>query len=123
MFALGACAAAIAAGLGLNIFVQSLVFAVVSILALVLFRPAAQRVLRRGADKTPTGLDALIDQTATVLKRVDEDAGLIKIGGEEWSARSMNPQQLFEPGDKVFVVEIRGATAIVSTQMRGQSRG
>ena len=48
-----------------------------------------------------------------MLKRVDADGGLVKIGGEEWSARAYMEGQVFEPGTRVEVVKIEGATALV----------
>ena len=50
---------------------------------------------------------------ATVLRRVDADGGLVRIGGEEWSARAYNPDQVLEPGAQVEVAKIEGATALV----------
>ena len=39
--------------------------------------------------------------------------GMVKIDGETWSARSYDATQTFEPGDRVHVIEVRGATALV----------
>ena len=50
---------------------------------------------------------------ALVLARVDEHSGLVKIGGEEWTARAYDATQVLEPGQKVQVVDIKGATALV----------
>jgi membrane protein implicated in regulation of membrane protease activity len=47
------------------------------------------------------------------MQRVDQHGGRIKLGGEEWSARAYIPDQVFEPGAQVEVVEIQGATALV----------
>jgi membrane protein implicated in regulation of membrane protease activity len=60
-----------------------------------------------------TGTAALVGARAVVLQRVDEHGGRIKLGGEEWSARSYVPDQVFEPGAHVEVAEIQGATALV----------
>ena len=37
----------------------------------------------------------------------------MKIEGEVWTARSFDEDQTFDPGERVEVVEIRGATALV----------
>ena len=50
---------------------------------------------------------------AVVLQRVDAQGGRVRIGGEEWSARAYVPDQVLEPGVKVEVAEIQGATALV----------
>ena len=41
------------------------------------------------------------------------DHGLIKIDGELWSARPYDASQTFDPGERVRVIEVRGATALV----------
>ena len=53
-------------------------------------------------------------QSALVLERVDSNGGQVKLGGEVWSARSYDGAQVFEPGQRVSVLEIQGATALVS---------
>jgi membrane protein implicated in regulation of membrane protease activity len=60
-----------------------------------------------------TGTAALEGARAVVLQRVDDLGGRVKIGGEEWSARSYMPGEAFDPGTQVHVVEIEGATALV----------
>ncbi|MFI6979802.1 NfeD family protein [Embleya sp. NPDC050154] len=111
MFAVGAAAAAAAAGLGGNFLIQSVVFAVVSIALLVFVRPIVVR-----HDNTPgarTGIEALKGTSAVVLERVDEHGGRIKLNGEVWSARSLDATAVFEPGSRVDVADIVGATAVV----------
>jgi membrane protein implicated in regulation of membrane protease activity len=112
MFAIGALAASIAAGLGAGLILQCVVFSAVSISLLVFVRPIAIRQLQ-AAPRTRTGIDALTGKTALVLERVDEHGGRIKLAGEVWSARSMDATRVFEPGEKVDVAEIDGATAVV----------
>ena len=60
-----------------------------------------------------TGSAALVGAPAVVLQRVDADGGRVRIGGEEWSARAFMPDQVLEPGMRVEVAEIEGATALV----------
>ena len=62
---------------------------------------------------TRTGTAALIGARATVLERVDADGGRVRIGGEEWSARAYMNDQVLEPGTRVEVAKIEGATALV----------
>lgn len=116
MFAAGALAAAGAAGVGAPLFAQALVFAIVSVLALVLARPMAQRKLQPEAHHTRTGIEALKGSSAVVLEQVDEHSGLVKIGGEQWTARVFDATQVLEPGQKVQVIDIKGATALVWRQ-------
>lgn len=116
MFALGGFAAAVTAMAGGGLVLQSLVFAAVAVLSLVVIRPAAQRYLRRRSHDARTGIDALVGAQALVVARVDEFSGLIKLSGEQWSARSVEPEATFEPGEKVLVAEIQGATALIRRQ-------
>ncbi|MGY1501895.1 NfeD family protein [Streptomyces sp. QTS52] len=113
MLAVGALAAAGVAGLGGGIVVQVLVFAVVSTALIAVVRPIATRH-RADRPQLLSGIDALKGKQAVVLERVDSSGGgRIKLAGEIWSARSLDPQLAYEVGQEVDVVEIEGATAIV----------
>src|SRR4051794_14195568 len=116
MFASGALAAAIAAGADAPLLLQALVFAVVSVLALVGVRPLAQRRLSTSVPNIKHGIDAIKGSNALVLERVDDYNGLVKIGGEQWTARAFDSTQVIEPGQTVQVVEVKGATALVWRQ-------
>ncbi|ELP64319.1 NfeD family protein [Streptomyces turgidiscabies] len=112
MLAVGALAAAGAAGLGGGVVVQVLVFAVVSTALIAVVRPIATRH-RADRPQHLSGIDALKGKQAVVLERVDGSDGRIKLAGEIWSARSLDAQLAYEVGQEVDVVEIEGATAIV----------
>jgi membrane protein implicated in regulation of membrane protease activity len=113
MFAIGALAAAVVAGVTDNATAQGLTFAVISATALFGLRPVLQRYLHRGAESAPMGLEAIEGSSGLVLERVDLDHGLIKIDGEMWSARPYDATQIFEAGERVRIIEVRGATALV----------
>jgi membrane protein implicated in regulation of membrane protease activity len=110
--ALAAVAAAIAAAVGLDVTLQVLVFAGASLASLAVLRPLARAHLHM-PPALRTGTDALEGAHAIVLQRVDQDGGLVRIGGEDWSARAFMPDQTMEPGARVEVVKIEGATALV----------
>ena len=93
-------------------WVQVLVFIAGSLAALAILRPVARSHLRMPAI-TRTGTDALVGARATVLERVDADSGRVRIGGETWSARAYMDDQVLEPGTRVEVAKIEGATALV----------
>ena len=57
---------------------------------------------------------ALVGTRALVLERVDADGGCVKIGGEVWTARAYDEDEVMEPGTRVEVLKIDGATALVS---------
>jgi membrane protein implicated in regulation of membrane protease activity len=111
--ALAAAVAAVVAGAGASTGIQFVVFVVASALSLMFLRPAVLRRLHRGP-VLRTGAAALVGEPAVVLSRVDCDSGRVKLGGEEWSARSYTDEEVIEPGTRVVVVEIRGATALVT---------
>jgi membrane protein implicated in regulation of membrane protease activity len=110
--AIAAVAAAVAAAVGAPLWIATAVFAGGSLASLGILRPIARahlsmpRALR-------TGTAALEGTKAVVLQRVDGIGGRVKIGGEEWSARSYVPGEAFDPGTQVEVVQIEGATALV----------
>ena len=111
--ALAAAVAAIAAAAGAAGGVQVACFVVASLAALLFLRPVARRHLKTPAHMR-TGAAALIGTSATVLEQVDRDGGRVKIGGEVWSARSYDEDQVLVPGDRVEVLQIDGATALVA---------
>jgi membrane protein implicated in regulation of membrane protease activity len=88
------------------------VFLVVSVLLLVLVRPALRRRFAP-ARGLPTGIKALEGKSAMVLDRVARDEGQVKLDGQVWTARPLNDNDVFEPGDRVTVMHINGATAVV----------
>ena len=110
--ALAALVAMIFALLGAGAVLQLIVFIVGSIASVALIRPIAKAHLRV-PEALRTGTAALTGARAVVLKRVDTDGGLVRIGGEEWSARAYMEGDVYEPGDRVEVVKIEGATALV----------
>jgi len=110
--AVAALASAIVAAVGGGTAVQLVVFIVGSLASLAAVRPIAKRHLHLPAP-VRTGTDALVGAKALVLQRVDAEGGRVKIGGEEWSARSYLDDQVLEPGARVEVVKIEGATALV----------
>ncbi len=114
-FALGAGLAALFDAAGAGELVAWIVFIASSLLTVGLVRPIARRHL-----KTPpairTGSAALIGKHAIVLERIAnrEGVGCVKIDGEVWTARSLHEDQVIEQGAQVDVVDIKGATALVT---------
>ena len=110
--ALAAVAGALASLLDEPLWLHLVVFVAGSFASLGLLRPIARRHLRM-PHAIRTGTAALVGAPAVVLQRVDAQGGRVRIGGEEWSARAYVPDQVLEPGVKVEVAEIQGATALV----------
>ncbi|WP_308294848.1 NfeD family protein [Streptomyces sp. JJ66] len=112
MLAVGAGAGSLVAALGGGIVAQVVVFAVVSTALILVIQPVARR-MRAERPELASGVDAIKGRQAIVLERVDGSGGRVKIGGEVWSARALEAETAYEPGHRVDVVEIDGATAVV----------
>jgi membrane protein implicated in regulation of membrane protease activity len=110
--AVAATLAAIVAVAGAGLAAQWIVFIAASLASLLVLRPIARRHLKTPA-RLRTGTAALVGSRAIVLERVDADGGQVKIGGEVWSARAYDEDDSFEPGARVEVMKIDGATALV----------
>jgi membrane protein implicated in regulation of membrane protease activity len=111
--AVAAVAASIVALAGGGAALQWIVFTAMSAASLLVLRPIARRHLRTPS-QLRSGTAALVGSTAVVLDRVDRDGGSVKLGGEIWTARSYDEDNVFEPGTRVEVLKIEGATALVS---------
>jgi len=113
-FAVGALLGAVAELAGLGTIVALIVFLVSSGLLLGFARPIARRHTRT-PPRIRTGTAALVGQTAVVTDRIEGSAGAVKLEGEIWTARPYEEGEVIEAGRRVHVVEIRGATALVSS--------
>ncbi len=116
-FALGiiAVGALVAAGVGalhLGLPFQLIAFVVASAAGLGLVLPVARRHVRQ-PPPLRTGSAALVGRSATVLEEVTRHGGRVRIGGEEWSARSYDESLVIPVGRIVDVIQIEGATALV----------
>ncbi len=94
------------------VWADGLVFMIVSVLLLVLVRPALRRRLTP-AGGLQMGIKALEGKNALVLDRVARDEGQVKLDGQVWTARPLNEGDVYEPGESVTVMHIEGATAVV----------
>ena len=116
-FAAGALVASLTSAAGAGTAINLIVFLVVS----------SSRSARCGrslarTSGTPalsrTGTAALIGKHAIVLERIanDEGVGCVRLDGEVWTARAYDEDDVIEQGKRVQVMEIRGATALVSEE-------
>ena len=112
-FAVGALIAALVAAAGGGIVVAGLCFLAVSTLAFAALRPIARRHMTLPA-QLRTGTAALVGKTGTVVEPISADAGSVRIDGDVWTARPYDDDETFEAGQRVQVLQIRGATALVS---------
>ena len=111
--AIAAVVAAAVAAAGGGLAVQLAVFVAAALGSLLLLRPIARRHLRVPS-QLRTGTAALVGASALVTDRVDGDGGQVKLSGELWTARAFDEDEVIEPGQRVRVMQIEGATALVA---------
>jgi membrane protein implicated in regulation of membrane protease activity len=100
---------------GAGAAIAAIVFVLASALVFATLRPVARRH-RHLPPSIRTGAAALVGKPAVVLERIanEEGVGCVRIdGGEVWTARSFDDHEVIDAGERVQVVEIRGATALV----------
>lgn len=113
MLALAAISAGLAAAMGASFTVQVLTFVAVAALLLAVLRPVALRKLKPPEGEERTNAAALSGRPAIVLQEVTDRTGLIKLAGEEWTARTDSGISIPED-ETVQVIRIEGATAVVA---------
>ena len=112
-FAAGSLVAMAMALLGGAIWMQVLVFLLVSAIALTALRPLVQKYLT--PKLTATNIDSVIGSVGIVSATIDNVGaiGQVKLNGMEWTARSTSGDAI-ETGTKVRVDKIEGVKVFVS---------
>ena len=115
-FAGGALIAAIAAGLGLGIMPQLLLFFCVSLVLLLFTRPAALKLMNKGTEKT--NVEGLLGKSAVVIQQIDNLAqtGQVRINDIEWMARTSDDSVTIPVGTVVVIEAVHGVRLIVRPQ-------
>jgi membrane protein implicated in regulation of membrane protease activity len=113
MFAGGALGGVAVAALGGAVVLQMVAFIVVSGVLLALVRPIATRHLTQNTPLQLDGVNTVIGRTARVTRAVDAHSGRIRLGADEWSARTQHSGEAFAIGETVRILEVDGATAVV----------
>ncbi|MCM1101896.1 MAG: NfeD family protein [Clostridium sp.] len=113
-FAGGALIAVIAAAFSLPLWLQILLFLVVSLLLMVFTRPIAVKYFNK--DRVRTNVESMIGRQAIVISEIDnlQGIGQVTVGGQEWSARSEDDRKCLAVGTVVQVVAVSGVKLIVS---------
>ncbi len=101
--------------LGADWWVQILVALALAVLLILIIRPLLLRLLHRGADPTPSNLDALIGMAGRVALALDDIGGQVRLAnGETWTARlDEAPEQPLPLGAVVTVRRVLGSVVIV----------
>ena len=113
-FAAGALAALLMALWGLPLWVQFLVFMVVSLVLLFLTRPLAKKYVNSRV--TPTNADRIVGTDCVVTEEIDNlrGSGAVSVGGKVWTARMDKETEQAQAGEVVKVLRIEGVKLIVS---------
>ena len=96
-----------------NILIQSIVFVVVSLAALIGTRPFVKKVMKKRKVE-PTNSDRLIGRVGLVTDDIDnlQGKGTVNIDGKVWSAKSSNESEI-KTGANVRIVAIEGVKLVV----------
>lgn len=114
-FVLGAVAGLVAALCGGNLYIQLIVFIVVSIIALVITRPLIKKYIK--PKKEHTNADRVLTQDGIVVEEINNinGTGQVKIDGKIWTARSSDGNII--PVDSIVRTEkISGVKLIVKVK-------
>lgn len=119
-FGVGAVAALICEALGLSQVLQVVIFAIVSVICIIISRPLAKKYLRGNTIKT--NLDRVIGKHCLVTETITADTkGEVKVMGTLWSAVSLDNIKI-EAGQYAEVVSIEGAHVVVRKIEKGDDR-
>ncbi len=112
-FAGGALLAAVAAAFSAPLWLQILLFLIVSLALLYLTRPVAVKYFNK--DRVKTNAESLVGQQAIVISEIDnlQGIGQVTVGKQEWSARNVDDNKALPVGSVVIVRAISGVKLIV----------
>lgn len=115
-FAGGSLVALIAAALKAPIFVQAILFFLISLVLLFFTRPVAVKYFNK--DRVRTNVESLVGKQAIVISEINNLHGIgqVTVGGLEWSARNYDEQEIITVGEVVVIVAINGVKLIVRSQ-------
>lgn len=111
-FALGSLAGLVSAALNAPLWLQVLLFIIVSAVTLFLTRPLAAKYLNPA--RKATNADRVIDMAAVVTEEINniKSTGAVSVSGKVWTARSLTGE-VFAVGDVVRADHIEGVKLIV----------
>lgn len=112
-FAGGALIATIAAALDVPIWLQITLFLAVSIILLYFTRPIAVKYFNK--DRARTNVESYIGRQVIVVSEIDnlQGIGQVTLGGQEWSARTVQDGITLPIGAVGIVCAINGVKLII----------
>ena len=117
-FAIAAVIAMLVSFVTTNLFIQVLVFVIVSILLLIFTRPLLSKYVK--SNNTITNSNAIIGKMAIVTEEISflNSTGQINVDGEVWSAKTMDPNLTIPKGSRVEIIGIDGVKACVASNYK-----
>ena len=113
MLAVGAGAGAVTAAIVPGLWLLQVIVAVaVAALLLAVLRPTLLRRVRE-APGYRSSLDKLVGSEGVATSEITDGHGQVKVDGEEWSARALEPGSTIAVGERIEVYEVDGATLVV----------
>ena len=115
-FAGGAIGAFFAALFGGNIYVQFVVFLIISVGLLLSLRPVMKHKIL--GKHTPTNADKIIGKVGIVTHKIDtqQGEGAVKVDGLIWTARTQD-NAVIAVGSPVRILEIKGVKIYVESAL------
>jgi membrane protein implicated in regulation of membrane protease activity len=112
-FAGGALIAAVAAALGVPLWVQIVLFVLVSLVLLYFTRPIAVKYFNK--DRIKTNAESLVGKQAIVISEIDnlQGIGQVTVEGKEWTARTVTDGVTLPTGSVVIIRAISGVKLMV----------
>jgi membrane protein implicated in regulation of membrane protease activity len=101
-----------------NLVLEVILFLLISLVLLYFTRPVVKKYFN--STRIRTNYSAIIGREALVTTTINniKGTGLALVGGQEWTARSIN-DEVIEKGTKVIVESISGVKLIVSIKKEG----
>lgn len=96
-----------------ELWIQIVVFFVLSIAFLLCSRLVFGKLLRK--PQTKTNVEAIIGEKCVVTERIENLAGRgqVRVKSMDWSARALDENEAFDAGEVVTVVAVEGVKLIV----------
>ncbi len=96
-----------------NVFLEFIIFLIVSFVLLYFTRPIASKYFNK--QRIKTNYEGLIGKDGKVIERIDNfnNSGQVIVNGQEWTARALKDQSVIEPGTRVVIRAVSGVKLIV----------
>ena len=121
-FAIAAIVAMLVSFITTNLFIQTLIFLIVSVILIIFTRPLLSKYTK--GDNTVMNSQTIVGKTAIVTEDISllNSIGQINVDGEIWSAKTYNPDLTIPKGSRVEIIGIDGVKACVASNYEMPSK-